>query len=81
MPRCTLDGWPAAEQPRKTGPQPPPGGADTGATALYQGHALGLIRFAYLMLGVWRAGGGGRLVRSAGARGGAGRWWGRGALP
>jgi RNA polymerase sigma-70 factor (sigma-E family) len=32
------------------GPQPPPG-ADTCVTALYQAHALGLIRFAYLMLG------------------------------
>ncbi len=32
------------------GPQPPPG-ADTAVTALYQAHALGLIRFAYLMLG------------------------------
>jgi RNA polymerase sigma-70 factor (sigma-E family) len=32
------------------GPQPPPE-ADTSVTALYQAHALGLIRFAYLMLG------------------------------
>ena len=32
------------------GPQPPPG-ADTLVTALYQAHALGLIRFAYLLLG------------------------------
>ena len=32
------------------GPQPPPG-ADTCVTALYQAHALGLIRFAYLLLG------------------------------
>jgi RNA polymerase sigma-70 factor (sigma-E family) len=32
------------------GAQPPPG-ADTSVTALYQAHGLGLIRFAYLMLG------------------------------
>src|SRR3984957_10786560 len=32
------------------GPQPPPE-ADTSVTALYQAHALGLIRLAYLMLG------------------------------
>ena len=32
------------------GPQPPPE-ADALVTALYQAHALGLIRFAYLMLG------------------------------
>jgi len=32
------------------GPQPPPG-ADTLVTALYHAHALGLIRFAYLLLG------------------------------
>jgi RNA polymerase sigma-70 factor (sigma-E family) len=32
------------------GPQPPPE-ADTCVTALYQAHALGLIRLAYLMLG------------------------------
>jgi RNA polymerase sigma-70 factor (sigma-E family) len=32
------------------GPQPPPG-ADTLVTALYRAHALGLIRFAYLLLG------------------------------
>jgi RNA polymerase sigma-70 factor (sigma-E family) len=32
------------------GPQPPPE-ADTSVTALYQAHALGLIRYAYLMLG------------------------------
>jgi RNA polymerase sigma-70 factor (sigma-E family) len=32
-------------------PQQPPPGADTCVTALYQAHALGLIRLAYLMLG------------------------------
>ena len=32
------------------GPPPPPG-ADTLVTALYHAHALGLIRFAYLLLG------------------------------
>jgi RNA polymerase sigma-70 factor (sigma-E family) len=32
------------------GPQPPPE-ADALVTALYQAHALGLIRFAYLLLG------------------------------
>jgi RNA polymerase sigma-70 factor (sigma-E family) len=32
------------------GPQAPPG-ADASVTALYQAHALGLIRFAYLLLG------------------------------
>ena len=34
----------------RPGPQPPQG-ADTLVTALYQAHALGLIRFAYLLLG------------------------------
>jgi RNA polymerase sigma-70 factor (sigma-E family) len=36
---------------RETQPGPPPPGADTSVTALYQAHALGLIRFAYLLLG------------------------------
>jgi DNA-directed RNA polymerase specialized sigma24 family protein len=36
---------------RETQPGPQPPGADTSVTALYQAHALGLIRFAYLMLG------------------------------
>ena len=41
-------GW-MARRRTQHGPQPP--GADTSVTALYQAHALGLIRFAYLMLG------------------------------
>ena len=41
------------------GPQPPPG-ADISVTALYQAHALGLIRLAYLMLGERRAASGKR---------------------
>ena len=39
-----------ARRRAQQGPQPPPG-ADTSVTALYQAHALGLIRLAYLMLG------------------------------
>src|SRR5258707_14443868 len=43
---------PGRMAPRRTqhGPQPPPG-ADICVTELYQAHALGLIRLAYLMLG------------------------------
>ena len=40
-----------ARRRTERGAQPPPPGADTSVTALYQAHALGLIRFAYLMLG------------------------------
>jgi RNA polymerase sigma-70 factor (sigma-E family) len=39
-----------ARRRTQPGPQPPPE-ADTCVTALYQAHALGLIRLAYLMLG------------------------------
>jgi RNA polymerase sigma-70 factor (sigma-E family) len=39
-----------ARRRTQPGPQPSPE-ADTLVTALYQAHALGLIRFAYLMLG------------------------------
>jgi RNA polymerase sigma-70 factor (sigma-E family) len=39
-----------ARRRTEPGPQPPPG-ADTCVTELYQAHALGLIRVAYLMLG------------------------------
>jgi hypothetical protein len=39
-----------ARRRTQPGPQPPPE-ADALVTALYQAHALGLIRFAYLILG------------------------------